>query len=132
MQDKSQHIRVWDKKSHTMHKIESLKLNPEDPNIGMVTLDNGEIKFFPREADVMVFSDLKDKNERELFDKDVVRFTLEGIHSLAIILRINHWFTLKSIINNQPIPLALVRDTIEYAGNAWENPELFEGEVISQ
>lgn len=124
-------LRVWDKKTKQFVVITALKLNEEDPNMGTVTLESGEIKEFPKEVDVMAYASLKDKNEKKIFEKDILKFTLEDITSYAIVLRMYNFFTLKSIMNNTTIPLGLVKDTIEYAGNVWQNPEIFERELLT-
>lgn len=128
--NKSENLRIWDKTQKKFIEIIDLKVNQEDPNIGNVILENGVILEYPKDVDVMVFAEIKDINEKKLFEKDVIKFTLGNITSYALILRMYHYFTLKSILNNTVIPYGLIKDTIEYAGNVWQNPELFEGELI--
>lgn len=94
-------FRAWDRKTKTMF--------------------GGVNNISPREDyELMQFTGLKDKNGKEIYEGDVLRFLDKQIYEKVLFkngMFVREWA-------EQENPLYLGLDHFEIIGNIWENPEL--------
>lgn len=80
------------------------------------------------EIELMQYTGLKDKNNKEIYEGDIVK--LRANHGIGVIKYYDEWgaFVIEYI---KPRPLAVLgnyyKENIEILGNIYENPELLGG-----
>ena len=98
---------------HTLESIGTSRPTPFDPPIGYILLDRVE------------FTGLHDKNGKEIYEGDILRFELTemGYIEIGIMEFVDSGFWMKSPNQKCHLPVEERREVI---GNIWENPELLE------
>lgn len=79
-----------------------------------------------KDIELMQYTGLKDKNEKEIYEGDIVK--LRANHGIGVVKYYDEWgaFVIEYI---KPRPLAVLginyyKENIEILGNIYENPEL--------
>ena len=85
--------------------------------------------FITNEESIGQFTELYDKNEKEIWENDIVEITREGIYEKGIIIFKNGCFFIKSKENLLALyNCELNNYKVKVIGNITDNPELLGGE----
>jgi uncharacterized phage protein (TIGR01671 family) len=102
------------------------KVTGEKYNHASVNVYNGDEYYFFENANVMLFSTLKDKNAVEIYEGDIIRYTMPTLKGDADVE-----FTEEVIfqdgcfnIDGCPLYVAVYTGTAEVVGNIHQNPDL--------
>lgn len=113
-------FRAWDKLSKEMFNVESINFQERKVYRDIVSYR----KF--NDIELMQYTGLKDKNEKEIYEGDIVK--LRANHGIGVVKYYDEWgaFVVEYI---KPRPLAVLgmnyyKEDIEIIGNIYENPEL--------
>lgn len=114
-------FRVWDKKEKTMHKLWLLKYGKDGiERVGGFWNDgeyNGASDL--HDFELMQFTGLKDKNGKEIFESDLVKYRDAPIQEVVF-----EEGSFRYRDGNDWGLLTLVAEYCEVIGNIYENPEL--------
>jgi len=116
-------FRAWDKENKKMMKVSSLHLENKEISVK----ENGTFHLF-RMQDLMQYTGLKDKNDKEIYEGDILFFRDENMKYIVV------WqdaaFIIKSIeIRKYSEKMCWLDDTeicCEIIGNVYENKNLLE------
>lgn len=121
-------FRAWDKSSNIMRTdITSIRYNL-DGSINQIDVFEGVDILFPeKEAILMQYTGLKDKNGVEIYDGDIAECNYCTKHNLQIVYDAPQ-FRLKSVGGEACDNAHLIRINtwLKVIGNIYENPELLE------
>ena len=127
-------FRAWDKKHNRMKSVEELDFAyyatiPKAPQ-GMITdiWLNGESKsYFPSEIELLEYTGLKDKNDEEIYESDILTWPNAAIPDKEIVFFEDGAFCVHSLDGCKHF---LGKDKLniccEKIGNIYENPDLLE------
>lgn len=112
-------FRAWDKLGKKMERVYAIDFNDAFGWDVCITLNNYR-KF--AEVELMQFTGLKDKNGKEIYEGDIVNYTMfddgERVEKHVI-----QWQEDRDVIGWSLLP---GDENVEVIGNKWENPELLE------
>lgn len=115
-------FRAWDKDMKKMRTVRGLQIN--NGPLGIFVQDNKEvgIKLIEAEFDLMQYTNLKDKNGKEIYEGDGFMDEEDGTYNYVVWndwyggWGTNEWFTPEELVKNA--------NTLEIIGNIYENPDL--------
>jgi len=112
-------FRAWDKVKKTMYYMNDVELH----TIELWELNHGQI------FDFMQYTGRKDKNGKEIYEGDVVRYAIEGhIQKTPYAIKdMIEWFE-KMYDTDSYYRWDI--GSIEVIGNIYENPELLNAEIV--
>ena len=118
-------FRAWLKEHKTMVNVAEIDINHQ--LIYHYGFDDFEGNFENfNSIELLQYTDLKDKNEKEIYEGDIVK--LRANHGIGVVKYYDEWgaFVVEYI---KPRPLAVLgmnyyKENIEVIGNIYENPEL--------
>lgn len=113
-------FRAWDKLNKDMFNVESINFQER-----RVYKDTVSYRKF-EDIDLMQYSGLKDKNNKEIYEGDIFHIGSKKI--LYVVEWIDFGLKGRQIKNISWIGLDYWKDDIEVIGNIYENPELMEDE----
>jgi len=133
-------FRAWDKKSKKMRTVESIGFgelsyyNEGYPVVNMIgrdCIDDKDI-IIHRDSyqhELMQYTGLKDKNGKEIFEGDIIRYYHKAVGEIIRVVRYKYgMYGIEGKANETQIPFANILDSErEIIGNIYENPELLEG-----
>ena len=130
-------FRAWDKEKKRMCRVLSVGTN-DDGSAALLTLwaSFGQVDAvgdgYPKRFELMQYTGLKDKNDKEIYEGDIVNRHLDYPPRVITWMpdgRYTGWFSSRS--ENQQttnimdhLPLGEDAEEIEVIGNIYENPEL--------
>ena len=113
-------FRAWFEKFKEMYTVKMVDLQKE-----IAYFDKYNYRSF-YDIDLMEYTGLKDKNEKEIYEGDIVN--LRANHGIGVVKYYDEWgaFVIEYI---KPRPLAVLgmnyyKENIEILGNIYENSEL--------
>ena len=124
-------FRAWDEGNHTMHNnFQFIKSGDEgndwiifisdrqplDVTVGIPPLEN---PYFQQQLKIMQFTGLKDKNDKEIYEGDIIRGYIANDLDNKVTTRV-YW---DASANRSGWSIALTHE-LEIVGNIYENPEL--------
>jgi uncharacterized phage protein (TIGR01671 family) len=130
-------FRAWNKTTQTLEVVEEITYNKG--KIDQINTDKDRILFPDKECELMQFTGLKDKNGKEIYEGDVVRFEVEnqdmwagGTRGEIAYEETEACFVImnagKSYVTIGHGYDAYPR-SLEVIGNIYENPDLLKQEV---
>jgi uncharacterized phage protein (TIGR01671 family) len=129
-------FRAWHKDGRVMCKVSILELEQvsgDKPQSVLLESKLG-VGWFPIESVVLMQSiGLKDKNEKEIFEEDIIKFMYSRKERIAVVRGANNLIFgyLVQIVGYGSIFLhEIYSRPIEIIGNSYENPEMLKGEKI--
>jgi uncharacterized phage protein (TIGR01671 family) len=129
-------FRAWHKDGRVMCKVSILELEQisiDKPQSVMLESKLG-VGWFPVESIVLMQSiGLKDKNEKEIFEEDIIRFMYGRKERVAVVRGANNLIfgCLIQIVGYGNIFFREIYSRpIEIIGNSYENPEMLKGGKI--
>ena len=121
-------FRAWDKRAKKWRFITSLDWYRPDTRKSdicgvIVVLDDGRDQFFPiEEVEVVEFTGLRDKNGKEIYEHDILRFPASVTLAPQEVLYSNHLLRTRNAKGWWGDPKFW--SGVEVIGNIYENPEL--------
>ena len=113
-------FRAWDKSNKEMFNVEIMNFQKRQVYKDSVSYCKFE------NIELMQYTGLKDKNEKEIYEGDIVK--LRANHGIGVVKYYDEWgaFVVEYI---KPKPLVVLgisyyKEDIEVIGNIYENPEL--------
>lgn len=118
-------FRAWHKEKKIISEVLGIDILHKEIFFSNGDVDYCEISDF-KYIELMQYTGLKDKNEKEIYEGDIVK--LRANHGIGVIKYSDEWgaFVIEYI---KPRPLAVLgmnyyKEDIEILGNIYENPEL--------
>ena len=131
-----QKFRAWNKATKEMHEADDIvSLNFEKKQICVKTIFFGQLSYYDFDDIILMQSTgLKDKNDKEIFEGDVVQYQntkVPSADSKGVIRYFDNWAMFGiDIEHNEPRALFFngLADhiSLDVVGNTYENPELLE------
>jgi uncharacterized phage protein (TIGR01671 family) len=109
-------FRAWNHTTQTMETVEELTYN--HGVIDQINTDQDRILFPDKEAELMQYTGLKDKNGVEIYEGDIIRNTLDTDHDVYQVPEISFY------VFGKAAHFMIWPEEYEVIGNVWENPEL--------
>ena len=129
-------FRVWDKYKKQMYPISSIDYDifSQEINIIAVGHKNGMCTSYNKNhnsekcditaLELMQYTGLKDKNGKEIYEKDIVKYET----MIGKIMFFNGSFILSDFEETEEWELGIINEELEVIGNIYENSELLGGE----
>ena len=129
-------FRVWDKYKKQMYPISSIDYDifSQEINIIAVGHKNGMCTSYNKNhnsekcditaLELMQYTGLKDKNGKEIYEKDIVKYE----NMIGKIMFFNGSFILSDFEETEEWELGIINEELEVIGNIYENSELLGGE----
>ena len=119
-------FRAWDKENEKMMKVSSLHLENKEISVK----ENGTFHLF-RMQDLMQYTGLKDKNDKEIYEGDIVLVKPGGTSTwYKTVVKFKEGAFIASLIDGEDYIYIFNRgfdsNDFEILGNVYENPELLE------
>ena len=118
-------FRAWHKEEKIMGEVLGIDILHKEIFFSNEDVDCYEHTDF-KDIELMQYTGLKDKNEKEIYEGDIVKFRAN--HGIGVIKYSDEWgaFVVEYI---KPRPLAVLgmnyyKEDIEVLGNIYQNPEL--------
>ncbi len=130
-------FRVWDKSNKIMYEKAMVGNFPDTVPVVWTDYEcqEGWYHIEPKECEVMQYTGLKDKNDMEVYEGDIIRYSSDVINSFyganEIFREVRFkygMYGIKGIEDGSHIPFgSILKCQYEVIGNIYENPELLEG-----
>ena len=119
-------FRAWDKENEKMMKVSSLHLENKEISVK----ENGTFHFF-RMQDLMQYIGLKDKNDKEIYEGDIVLVKLGGLSTwYKTVVKFKEGAFIASLIDREDYIYIFNRgfdsNDFEIIGNIYKNKNLME------
>ena len=118
-------FRAWNKETKTMHQVESIyPYQDEYTEGGEVFLESSSNHsyYFPEEVVIMQSTGLKDKNDKLIYEGDILKDKYGALHPIS--------WNIKGFYEADTFAVAgfynAIQEDMEVIGNIYENPELIE------
>jgi uncharacterized phage protein (TIGR01671 family) len=124
-------FRAWNKELKQMNQVKGLHFVAHQD--GRLDFIDAGWKWMPEAFELMQFTGLHDKNGKEIYEGDIVKFDTTDLktkklrHKFINQVRYDYCrFVVTDTSNDVPYCIYDVRQHIEVIGNIYENPELLE------
>ena len=121
-------FRAWDKENEKMMKVSSISLENKE----IAVKDFGTYHFFRiKDIELMQYIGLKDKNDKEIYEGDIVLVKPGGVSTwYKTVVEFKEGAFIASLIDGEDYIYIFNRgfdsNDFEILGNVYENPELLE------
>jgi len=126
--------KAWDKINHKMYGVKEIHFDQygviKEVILSQYFPNNGIVEFHKRKADeveLLFFTGQKDKNNREIYDKDIIKNPCSDKLVIVFWNSKKAKFDIKGDIDPYYYDLIDIAEDFEIIGNIYETPELSKG-----